>query len=163
MDISDMSRLLIRRSRVRCICRNKGRAPVHFVHSWGLNCQFGPFTRLVINNIYELRINPTTQSVGPFSKPVRRLPGQKRQAGIPDQKKYISGYQIEEFSLLKVTRSADLLSDLFNLTAAAVGGKFDLYRLMQGYLMDEGIREEINRVLGQIKFFNLFDVTKNQK
>jgi hypothetical protein len=64
------------------------------------------------------------------------------------RKKFVSGYKIEEFSFSQVNRAADVLCDLFNLSAAAIEGKFDLYKLLQAYLLDSEQRKEINKVIG---------------
>ncbi|HTR29917.1 MAG TPA: hypothetical protein VMH27_11650 [Puia sp.] len=60
----------------------------------------------------------------------------------------VSGGALAGISFAQVNRAAEVLCDLFNLSAGDVDGGFDLYRLLQGYLLDEGKREEINRVIG---------------
>jgi len=57
------------------------------------------------------------------------------------------GGPVEGISFLQVNRAADLLCDLFNLTAEAMGEDFDLYKLLQGYVLDAGTREKINKLL----------------
>ena len=64
------------------------------------------------------------------------------------REKSVSGARPVGLSFAQVNRAAEVLCDLFNLTAGSVAGRFDLYRLLQGYLLDERKREEMNKLLG---------------
>ncbi|MDR3712367.1 MAG: hypothetical protein P4L51_06100 [Puia sp.] len=64
------------------------------------------------------------------------------------RKRYVRGYRPEEFTFLQIKRAADVLVDLFNLTSAVVEGKFDLYKLLHAYLLDNEMRVELNKVIG---------------
>jgi hypothetical protein len=63
------------------------------------------------------------------------------------RRKYVSSNFAEEISVAQVNGAAEVVATLFNLVGPSVGLRFDLRKLLQAYLRDEGKREEINKLL----------------
>ena len=67
-------------------------------------------------------------------------------AVFPLRKKPISGYNTSNFDTNQVNHLVILIAEVLNLTGGSVGN-FDLYNLLQAYFLDEGKRNEINRII----------------
>ena len=53
----------------------------------------------------------------------------------------------EELTPAQVDGAAEVLADVFNLLDPVIGLRFDLRKLLRAYMLDEGKRLEINKLL----------------